>query len=111
MSASTNSLVVKAKRFGAPAAVAAALLLVAAFVFNHNAVHAATVVSPVDESTVSPLEALDNAIETVASRVTPAVVNVEVTSRGSAEQMAGGQQQFNLPPGMNLPPFEQFFGP
>jgi serine protease Do len=114
MNASTNSLVAKAatiaRRFAVPTGVAAALLLAGAFAINHNAVHASSTAVTLDDSSVSPLEALDRAIETVAARVTPAVVNVEVTSHGSAEQMADGQMN-GMPPGMSLPPgFEQFFG-
>src|ERR1700751_3949555 len=37
--------------------------------------------APIDPSSVSALIALDKAMETVAARVTPAVVNVTVTSR------------------------------
>src|SRR5690242_16893309 len=45
--------------------------------------------SPIDDNSVNALLALDKAMETVASRVTPAVVNVNVTSRvkGNAQIM------------------------
>jgi len=66
-----------------------------------------------DDQSVSPLIALDNAMEAVTARVTPAVVNVSVTSRGSAEhEMDGGNddEQGGMPQG--LPPgFQWFFGP
>jgi serine protease Do len=109
MTTSTNSLVAIAKRF-APAGFAALTLLAAAFAFNHSQVHAASTAVTLDDNSVSALEALDRAIETVAARVTPAVVNVEVTSRGNSEEMSDSGQN-GLPPGMQLPPgFSQFFG-
>ena len=43
---------------------------------------------PLDDSSVSALVALDNAVEAVAARVTPAVVNVAVTSRVSSDDQA-----------------------
>jgi serine protease Do len=55
---------------------------------------------PLDTNSVSALLALDQAMETLAARVTPAVVNVAVTSHKS--QMTDDQtQQFEqqLPPG------------
>jgi serine protease Do len=83
---------------------------------HHNGVHAAMISSPppMDDNSVSALVSLDHAVEAVASRVSPAVVNIQVTSRGSSEHQTGGeqdqsQQQINpqdLPPG-----FAQFFGP
>jgi serine protease Do len=87
MSVSTNSLVAKVKKFAIPSLGASALLFSAAFLFNHNAVHAAAIVpgAPMDESSVSSLEALDNAVEAVAARVTPAVVNVSVTAHAHGE--------------------------
>jgi serine protease Do len=58
--------------------------------------------APLDTDSVGALLALDKAMETLAARVTPAVVNVTVTSR-SKEQQAGGLDQ--------LPPeFRRFFG-
>jgi serine protease Do len=61
-----------------------------------------------DQSSVAPLLSLDQAMETLAARVTPAIVNVTVTSRTKAN-MTGGQ----LPDGMQqfFGPFGQFFGP
>ncbi|MGO9647334.1 MAG: Do family serine endopeptidase [Terriglobales bacterium] len=38
--------------------------------------------APLDDNSVSPLLSLDRAMETLAARVTPAIVNVAVTSRG-----------------------------
>ena len=79
MSPTTNQLVAIAKKFSAPAAVVGAFALGAAIFVGHGSVHAA---SAMDDNSVSPLTSLDHAMEAVASRVTPAVVNVAVTSRG-----------------------------
>ena len=46
-----------------------------------------------DDASVSSLVALDNAVEAVAARVTPAVVNVAVTSRVSADDNLGRRQR------------------
>jgi serine protease Do len=128
--ASTNVLVDKlkvySKRFAAPAGAAALLLYGGCFLANHVGVHAASYpgvagysgAAPLDSNNVSSLVALDHAVEAVAQRVTPAVVNIAVTSKASADdddadsdanqqndsQQQGQQQQ--LPPG-----FAQFFGP
>lgn len=113
MSIKTNQLVARVGRFTVPACAVAGVVLAASMFVHHNGVHAAMISSPspLDDNSVSSLVALDNAVEAVASRVTPAVVNVAVTSRGSSEQSAnadgqddGGQIQ-GLPPG-----FAQFFG-
>ncbi len=74
----TNSLVAKVKKF----AVSAVRRLPQPSgcgnirAFNHSVAHAAAIVpgAPMDESSVSSLQALDNAVEAVAARVTPAVV-------------------------------------
>ncbi len=76
-----------------------------------RAAAAAPSAAPLDVDSVSALLALDKAMETLAARVTPAVVNVTVTSRTKPE-MAGRQvpedmQQFFGQQG----PFNQFFGP
>jgi serine protease Do len=88
MSTSTNSLVAKTRPFVAPLAAAAVLILTFAFVSGHNSARAAVVEAgaPMDNASVAPLVALDNAIEAVAARVTPAVVNVAVTSRVTGDE-------------------------
>jgi serine protease Do len=112
----TNSLVANVKRFAIPAGSVAALLLGGAFMFNRPAVHAAAAsgaAAPLDDSRVSSLVSLDNAVEAVAARVTPAVVNVSVTSRASAQEASddndggGNGQNFGM---QDLPPeFRRFF--
>jgi serine protease Do len=109
MAASTNHLVSNAKRLSVPAAIAGAFVLGAVFFAGHGPVRAASATA-LDDNSVSALTALDNAMETVASKVTPAVVNVAVTSRGSSddesmndngndnEDQQGQMQQ--LPPGL-----------
>jgi serine protease Do len=71
--------------------------------------------APLDTDSVSALLALDRAMETLAAHVTPAVVNVTVTSHAKPD-MAGQQQ---MPPdiqrffgqGSPFGGFGQFFGP
>ena len=103
MSASTKSLRAMARKLPLPIGVFALVLFAFAFVFEHNPVKAAPSAAgaPLDDSSVSALSALDQAVEAVAARVTPAVVNVAVTSRNH-EQISGQQ----------IPPeFRRFFGP
>jgi serine protease Do len=109
MSLATNKLVANAKRIAAPAGAAATIALAAAFLFHHTGVHAASsAAAPLDDNSVSSLVSLDSAVEAVAARVTPAVVNVSVTSQGSSEERASAEDQDSgegLPPGLS-----QFFG-
>lgn len=75
-----------------------------------KAAAAAPSAAPLDADSVGALMALDKAMETLAARVTPAVVNVTVTSRTkpeSTKEMPDDMQQFF---GQNNP-FGQFFGP
>jgi serine protease Do len=76
-----------------------------------KAANAAPAATPLDVDSVSSLLALDKAMETLAARVTPAVVNVTVTSRtkaeGNGKHMPEDMQQFFGQGG----PFGQFFGP
>ncbi len=62
-----------------------------------------------DDNSVAALLSLDHAMETLAARVTPAIVNVAVTSKTKADtaeqQLPDDMQQF-FGPG-----FGQFFGP
>jgi serine protease Do len=113
MAPTTHQLVVSAKKFTVPAAIAGAFVLGAAFFAGHGRVHAAAAM-PMDENSVSALTSLDEAMEAVTAKVTPAVVNVAVTSRGPSEEESsddeqggpqGGGQMQQLPPGLR-----QFFG-
>ena len=59
--------------------------------------------SPLDDSSIGALLSLDHAMETLASRVTPAVVNVTVTSKSKPDQRANMQ-------GMDDDDMQNFFG-
>ena len=90
--------------------LALALLLPAAGyeVFSPHSLRAATppaaAAGPVPAEDVSALSALDHAMETLTARVTPAVVNVSVTSRVKPKRSSGqGMSDDN-------DPFSQFFG-
>ena len=86
MQGTTNQLRDRAKRFVLPAGIAAALLCALTLAWNHHGVHAAgNYAAPLDNSQVSALTSLDHAMEAVAARVTPAVVNVAVTARATGE--------------------------
>ena len=88
MFTSTNQLVVKTRKFVLPAGIAAVAILGSVFALHSNKVHASAVsASPLDDQSVSALTAMDNAMETLAARVTPAIVNVAVTSRGEEQQI------------------------
>jgi serine protease Do len=75
------------------------------------AASAAPAAAPLDENSVSALLTLDRAMETLAARVTPAVVNVTVAARHKVEAAEedgqdGGIQRFFGPDS----PFGQQFG-
>ena len=107
MRTSTNNLVGRVRSSVVPASVAATVALGVVLFVNHNGVNASAVTaSPLDDHSVAALTSLDNAMESVAARVTPAVVNIAVTSKGNDEDASDQQQQMQgLPPG-----FAQFFG-
>jgi serine protease Do len=108
MPSATNQLRVRAKRFLLPAGVVSALLIAITFLWDHHGVRAAgNYAAPLDGSSISALTSLDNAMEAVASHVTPAVVNVAVTSRATEHEAQEGQdgQEQQLPP-----EFRRFFG-
>jgi serine protease Do len=69
---------------------------------------AAPAAAPLDDNSVAALLTLDRAMETLAARVTPAVVNVTVTSKPGAQEAGDGSsqdmQQFFAPFGGN--PFD-----
>ena len=108
MSHTTNQLVGRGfKKAAAPLTLVAAFAIGGALFVGHTGVHAASMAAaPMDDNSVSALTSLDHAMEAVAAKVTPAVVNIAVTSKGNEEEISseGGPQ--GLPPG-----FEQFFGP
>lgn len=58
-----------------------------------------------DENSIAPLTALDKAMESVAARVTPAVVTISVTAKVTEEAQQNGIPQGMLPPGLQF-----FFG-
>ena len=60
--------------------------------------------APLDDASISPLLSLDRAMETLAARVTPAIVNISVTSKAKPEA-AEGEMPEELPRG-----FGEFFG-
>ena len=75
---------------------------------------AAPAAGPLDADSVGALLALDHAMETLAARVTPAVVNVTVTSHSkpdmAAQDSPDDSQQF-FGQGDPFGGFGQFFGP
>src|SRR5208282_2420335 len=77
---------------------------VATFNFAKSATAAAVpapAAAPLDDNNVGALLTLDRAMETLAARVTPAVVNVTVVSKGNPQQ--SGME--------GMPDMQQFFGP
>src|SRR5580765_2798053 len=70
----------------------------------------AAAAAPLDTDSVSALMALDKAMETLAARVTPAVVNVTVTAKGKSE-MTGKDMPDDMQQFFGQSPFGQFFGP
>src|ERR1700736_5489138 len=62
---------------------------------------AAPAAAPLDDNSVAALLTLDRAMETLAARVTPAVVNVTVTSKPGAQEAGDGSSQ----------DMQQFFAP
>jgi serine protease Do len=120
MAISTNSLRGTAKKVAAPAGVLATVLLAGGFLIHDNVARAAMsgaepvigAAAPLPESSVSPLVALNNAVEAVAQRVTPAVVNVSVTSKVTQDDTSeeGSSQGFGGVSPQDLPPgLQQFF--
>jgi serine protease Do len=110
----TNLLRARARAYAAPLAAFALVLTTGAVIVGHRHVNAATAadntIAPINNASIDPLLALDQATEAVASRVTPAVVNIAVTSHRSEEQAEaeGGDDQGQ---GQGENPFSQFFGP
>ncbi len=112
MTKETNLLRARAKAYAAPLLAFALVLSTGAVIVGHRHVDAATgadnnKIAPINNASIDPLLALDQATEAVASRVTPAVVNIAVTSHRTEQQAeAQGDDQ-----GQQENPFSQFFGP
>jgi serine protease Do len=101
----------KQRAKGAFASVLALALVASIAVYEGakpTAAHAAAATSntaPLDDNSVGALLNLDRAMETLAARVTPAIVHVAVTSHAKADQASG-----EVPEDMQKF-FGQFFGP
>jgi serine protease Do len=112
MTEETNLLRAKAKAYAAPLAAFALVLSTGAVIVGHRHVSAATADNPgtpINNASIDPLLALDQATEAVASRVSPAVVNIAVTSHRTEQPAMEGQGGGDDQEGDN--PFSQFFGP
>ncbi len=95
MTQETNLLRAQGKRLSRPLLAFALVVSGGALVVGHRHVDAATArmitpATPINNASIDPLLALDQATEAVASRVTPAVVNIAVTSH-AREQPAEAQ--------------------
>jgi serine protease Do len=116
MTQETNLLRARAKAYAAPLIAFALVLSTGAIIVGHRHVDAATGadnnnIAPINNASIDPLLALDQATEAVASRVTPAVVSIAVTSHRTEEQaQAEGQSEGQGEDGGDNP-FSQFFGP
>src|SRR6202163_3352674 len=73
------------------------------FAKSATAAVAAPAAAALDDNSVGALLTLDRAMETLAARVTPAVVNVTVASKGNAQQGGADME--------GMPDMQQFFGP
>jgi serine protease Do len=73
------------------------------FAKSATAAVAAPAAAALDDNSVGALLTLDRAMETLAARVTPAVVNVTVASKVNAQQGDAGAE--------GMPDMQQFFGP
>jgi len=86
-------------------------------IFKPEAANAATpapapAAPALDDNSVSALTALDHAMETLAAHVTPAVVNVTVTSKSHGQSMhMQGQSQGQDDQDQEQNQMQQFFGP
>ena len=109
-----------ARRVAIPVIAIGAALSLGAYQLSRPAAAAlaapAPAAGPLDDSSVSALLSFDQAMETLAGRVTPAVVNVTVTSKVGSKQIQDGDggddqdQQQGQPFSGPGSPFGQFFG-
>jgi serine protease Do len=73
------------------------------FAKSADAAVAAPAAAALDDNSVGALLTLDRAMETLAARVTPAVVNVTVASKANVQQGGADME--------GMPDMQQFFGP
>src|SRR5215831_10376281 len=94
MNSSNNWKSLLQQRMLVPVLTLGLALGVGAYEFMKPVAATAAVAAPaaaaLDDNSVSALLALDHAMETVASRVTPAIVNVTVTAR-KTQTASGGE--------------------
>ncbi len=92
-----------ARRLGVAVLAIAVMGSLATFTLTKSVTAAtpAPAAAALDDNSVAALLTLDRAMETLAARVTPAVVNVTVASKA---KMASGNDQ-------GMPDMQQFFGP
>ncbi|MCU1311260.1 MAG: Peptidase Do [Candidatus Angelobacter sp.] len=100
------------RRFLVPVVAIGATVSLATYEFAKPASAAAPTPAPaaaaLDDNSVSALLALDHAMETVAARVTPAIVNVTVTSKTSPDNGDASAQENSDDDDSNG--MQQFFG-
>jgi serine protease Do len=105
------------RRLLVPVVAVGATISLATYEFAKPASASAPAPAPaaaaLDDNSVSALLALDHAMETVAARVTPAIVNVTVTSKASPDNDDGAAQDNsdNGNDNDNSNGLQQFFGP
>jgi serine protease Do len=105
------------RRMVLPVILAGALVAAGAWTWVRPAAAAAApaptpapAAAPMDDSTIEPLLSLDRAMEALAARVTPAVVNVNVTSRVNQREAADDQEDDQGQQQQQMQQFQQFFG-
>jgi serine protease Do len=102
------------RRFLVGLAAVAMVLSFAAYKFDKpvRASAPAAAAAPLDDNSVSALLSLDRAMEALAARVTPAIVNVTVTSKksGGVSNLQGGDNEGN-DDSNGLQQFFKQFGP
>ncbi len=100
------------RRFLVGLAAVAMVLSLAGYEFDNSvrAAAPAATAAPLDDNSVSALLSLDHAMEALAARVTPAIVNVTVTSKKSGDRANPAEGGDNNS-GNDSNGLQQFFGP
>jgi serine protease Do len=100
------------RRFLVGLAAAAMVLSLAAYAFDKpvSGTAPAAATAPLDDNSVSALLSLDHAMEALAARVTPAIVNVTVTSKKAGDHSNPAERGDNDSDD-DSNGLQQFFGP